>query len=178
MFKYIRYEESQDEFTKLTFVQKNEDVKVITFDKPIAALEADDESVIDELISYQDKSINCEVIDYDEFKALAETTAQYSRVLEVVEDSLNKSMEFIENKYPAKERETWNIQKDEAIKYLETKKEADAPFLKVLADAEDDTLESFATAVVQKNQAVTMMSANAIKEKRLLKRELLFDLGF
>lgn len=177
MFKYIRYEESQNKYTKLTFVQKNDDVKVITFDKPIVALQADDESLIDELIAFQDEAIKCEVIDYDEFKAIAETTTQYSRVLEVVEEFLNKSMEFIENKYPAKERETWTIQKEEAIKYLETEKEEDAPFLKVLADAENDTLESFATVVVAKNNAVTMMSANAIKDKRALKAKLLLELG-
>ena len=31
MFKYIKYTEVETEFTKLTFVRKNEDVKVIFF---------------------------------------------------------------------------------------------------------------------------------------------------
>ena len=54
MFKYIKFNEIQTEYTKLTFVQRNEAVKVITFDKPIVALESDNESAIDELIAFQD----------------------------------------------------------------------------------------------------------------------------
>ena len=34
MLKYVRFIEVELEFTKLTFVRKNEDVKVVFFDKP------------------------------------------------------------------------------------------------------------------------------------------------
>lgn len=177
MFKYVRFVESENEFTKLTFLQKNDDVKIIGFDKPIVALECEDEAKIDELIAFQDEAIKCELITYDEFKAIVETTTQYARVLQRVELRLNELMSDIEKKYPLAERETWQVQKEEAVKFLETKDEADAPFLKVLADAENDTVENFATAVLYKNGAFTLMSANAIKEKRVYKTKLLAELG-
>ncbi len=178
MFKYVRFIEVETEFTKLSFVQKNEEVKVIRFDKPFAALSAETENLIDDLIIFQDKRIKCEVITIDEFKALVETTAQYLRVLELSEQKLEKNMESIKRKYPESERESWGLQKDEAKKYLETKNDADAPFLKILADAENDSVESFAIAVLAKNEAFTIMSANAISDKRLYQVELLKELGY
>ena len=177
MIKYIKYTESQDKFSKLTFVRKNEDVKVIFFDKPFVALECENEELIDELIAYQDELIKCEEITADEFKALVETTSQYSRVLEMACERLEKNMSAIKSKYPESERESWSLQKEEAKKYLATKDEAYAPFLKVLADAENDTVESFAIAVLAKNEAFTIMSANAISDKRLYQVEILRELG-
>lgn len=177
MFKYVRFEEVQTEFTKLSFNQKNEDVKVFRFDKPIAALQADDENLINDLISYQDRRINCEIITVDEFKALVEMTTQYARICEVAETRLNSLMENIEKNYPAKERETWAVQKEEALKFLESKNESVAPFLKVLADAENDTIENFANAVLAKNEAFTILSANALREKRAVKTALLNEWG-
>ena len=177
MIKYIKYTESQDKFSKLTFVRKNEDVKVVFFDKPFVALECENEELIDELIAYQDELIKCEEITADEFKALVETTSQYSRVLEMACERLEKNMSAIKSKYPESERESWSLQKEEAKKYLATKDEADAPFLKVLADNENDTVESFAIAVLAKNEAFTIMSANAISDKRLYQGEILRELG-
>ena len=177
MIKYIKYTESQGKFSKLTFVRKNEDVKVVFFDKPFVALECEDEVLIDELIAYQDKLIKCEEITADEFKELVETTSQYARVLEMSCERLEKNMSVIKSKYPESERESWSLQKEEAKKYLETKDEADAPFLKVLADNENDTVESFAIAVLAKNEAFIIMSANAISDKRLYHVEMLRELG-
>lgn len=177
MFKYIKYTESQGKFSKLTFVRKNEDVKVVFFDKPFVALECENEELIDELIAYQDELIKCEEITANEFKALVETTSQYSRVLEMACERLEKNMSAIKSRYPESERESWSLQKEEAKKYLETKDEADAPFLKVLAENENDTVESFAIAVLTKNEAFTIMSANAISDKRLYKAEMLRELG-
>ena len=177
MIKYIKYTESQGKFSKLTFVRKTEDVKVVFFDKPFVALECENEELIDELIAYQDELIKCEEITADEFKALVETTSQYSRVLEMACERLEKNMSAIKSKYPESERESWSLQKEEAKKYLATKDEADAPFLKVLADNENDTVESFAIAVLAKNEAFTIMSANAILDKRLYRVELLKELG-
>ena len=177
MIKYIKYTESQGKFSKLTFVRKNEDVKVVFFDKPFVALECENEELIDELIAYQDELIKCEEITANEFKALVETTSQYSRVLEMACERLEKNMSAIKSKYPESERETWSLQKEEAKKYLATKDEADAPFLKVLADNENDTVESFAIAVLAKNEAFTIMSANAISDKRHYHAEMLRELG-
>ena len=177
MIKYIKYTESQGKFSKLTFVRKNEDVKVVFFDKPFVALECENEELIDELIAYQDELIKCEEITANEFKALVETTSQYSRVLEMACERLEKNMSAIKSKYPESERESWSLQKEEAKKYLATKDEADAPFLKVLADNENDTVESFAIAVLAKNEAFTIMSANAISDKRLYQGEILRELG-
>ena len=177
MIKYIKYTESQGKFSKLTFVRKNEDVKVVFFDKPFVALECEDEELIDELIAYQDELIKCEEITADEFKALVETTSQYARVLEMACERLEKNMSAIKSKYPESERESWSLQKEEAKKYLETKDEVDAPFLKILADNENDTVESFASAVLAKNEAFTIMSANAISDKRLYQVEMLRELG-
>ena len=177
MFKYVRFIEVELEFTKLTFVRKNEDVKVVFFDKPFVALECEDEELIDELIAYQDELIKCEEITANEFKALVETTSQYSRVQEMACERLEKNMSAIKSKYPESERESWSLQKEEAKKYLATKDETDAPFLKVLADNENDTVESFAIAVLTKNEAFTIMSANAISDKRLYQVELLKELG-
>ena len=177
MFKYIKYTEVETEFTKLTFVRKNEDVRVVFFDKPFVALECENEELIDELIAYQDELIKCEEITADEFKGLAETTSQYARVLELVAERLEKNMSAIKSKYPESERESWSLQKEEAKKYLETKNETDAPFLKILADNENDTVESFASAVLAKNEAFTIMSANALSDKRLYQVELFKELG-
>ena len=177
MFKYVRFIEAEDAYTKLSFVQKDEEVKVIRFDKPIAVLISENEAKIDELISSQDERILCEVITINEFKSLVETTAQYSRVLELSAERLEKNMEVIKSKYPESERESWALQKDEAKRYLETKNDADAPFLKILADAEHDTVSSFASAVLAKNEAFTIMSANAISDKRLYQAELLAAWG-
>ncbi len=177
MFKHVRFIEVEDEYTKLSFVQKDEEVKVIRFDKPIAVLISQDETKIDELISLQDERIACEVITIDEFKALVQTTGQYLRACEAAETKLNSMMENIEKNYPQKERETWSIQKDEATKYLASKNENDAPFLKVLATAENDSIDNFANAVLIKNEAFTILSANALREKRAVKNELLSEWG-
>lgn len=177
MFKYIKYTESQGKFSKLTFVRKNEDVKVVFFDKPFVALECENEELIDELIAYQDELIKCEEITADEFKALVETTSQYLRVLEMACERLEKNMSEIKSKYPESERATWPLQKEEAKKYLATKNEADAPFLKVLADNENDTVENFVKAVIEKNAEHTIFSANAMSEKRLYKAKMLRELG-
>ena len=177
MIKYIKYTEVQSKFSKLTFVRKNEDVKVVFFDKPFVALECEDEELIDELIAYQDELVKCEEITADEFKELVETTSQYSRVLEMACERLEKNMSAVKSKYPESERATWPKQLLEAAKWMETKNDDDAPFLKVLADNENDTVESFAIAVLAKNEAFTIMSANAISDKRHYHAEMLRELG-
>ena len=170
MLKYVRFIEVELEFTKLTFVRKNEDVKVIFFDKPFVALECEDEELIDELIK-------CEEITADEFKALVETTSQYSRVLEMAYERLEKNMSAIKSKYPESERATWPKQLLEAAKWLETKNDDDAPYLKIVSIKENDTVENFVKAVIEKDAAYTIFSANAMSDKRLYQVEMLRELG-
>lgn len=177
MFKYVRFVEVKTEFTKLTFVRKNEDVKVIFFDKPFVALECENEELIDELIAYQDELIKCEEITADEFKALVETTSQYSRVLEMACERLEKNMSAIKSKYPESERATWPKQLSEAAKWLETKNDDDAPYLKIVSIKENDTVENFVKAVIEKDAAYTIFSANAMSDKRLYQVEMLRELG-
>ena len=177
MFKYVRFIEVETEFTKLTFVRKNEEVRVVFFDKPFVALECEKEELIDELIAYQDELVKCEEITADEFKGLAQTTSQYARVLELAAERLEKNMSAINDKYPLSERETWSVQKEEANKWMLSKDDNDAPFLKILADAENDTVESFATAVLANNEAYTILRANAMSNKRLYQVELFKELG-
>lgn len=177
MLKYVRFIEVELEFTKLTFVRKNEDVKVIFFDKPFVALECENEELIDELIAYQDELIKCEEITADEFKALIETTAQYARVLEMACERLEKNMSAIKSKYPESERATWPKQLLEAAKWMETKNDDDAPYLKIVSIKENDTVENFVKAVIEKDAAYTIFSANAMSDKRLYQVEMLRELG-
>ena len=177
MIKYIKYTESQGKFSKLTFVRKNEDVKVVLFDKPFVALECENEELIDELIAYQDELIKCEEITADEFKELVETTSQYSRVLEMACERLEKNMSAIKSKYPESERATWPKQLLEAAKWMETKNDDDAPYLKIVSIKENDTVENFVKAVIEKDAAYTIFSANAMSDKRLYQVEMLRELG-
>lgn len=177
MLKYVRFIEVELEFTKLTFVRKNEDVKVIFFDKPFVALECENEELIDELIAYQDELIKCEEITADEFKALIKTTAQYARVLEMACERLEKNMSAIKSKYPESERATWPKQLLEAAKWMETKNDDDAPYLKIVSIKENDTVENFVKAVIEKDAAYTIFSANAMSDKRLYQVEMLRELG-
>ena len=177
MLKYVRFIEVELEFTKLTFVRKNEDVKVIFFDKPFVALECENEELIDELIAYQDELIKCEEITADEFKGLVETTSQYSRVLEMACERLEKNMSAIKSKYPESERATWPKQLLEAAKWMETKNDDDAPYLKIVSIKENDTVENFVKAVIEKDAAYTIFSANAMSDKRLYQAERLRELG-
>ena len=76
-----------------------------------------------------------------------------------------------------RERETWYIQLEEAKKYIQTQNEADAPFLKILAENEGDTIEAFANAVINNDIAFRTLTANALSEKRILEQNLLAEIG-
>lgn len=177
MFKYVRYTEAQNQYTKLGFEQQNEDVKVNRFDKPIVSLEAEDESLIDALIASQDEAINCEEITQEEFTEIYKLTAQYQRVLDVSEEALDKASEVIIKEYPLGERESFFIQIEEAKAYKISGDEADAIYLKGLAEAEGDTLESFVDAVIRNNTIFKSLHQKALSEKRRVKRELMMEIG-
>ena len=177
MFKYVRFTPVESQFTTLTFKQKNNDVKVNFFSLPVVSLEADNEALIDELISSQAKEIKCEVITKEEFINLIKLTSQYKRIIERGNEKLEKSTANIAAKYPLRERETWYIQLEEAKKYMQTQNEADAPFLKILAENEGDTIEAFANAVINNDIAFRTLTANALSEKRILEQNLLAEIG-
>lgn len=177
MFKYIKFNEIQTEYTKLTFVQRNEDVRVITFDKPIVALESDNESAIDELIAFQDVSIECAEITADEFAEIAKLTTQYQRAIDVSNEVLIDAMKPIKAKYTQEEIDSWSKQKAEADKFMETKNPADAPRLTELALAEGGTTEDFVSAVLIKDEIFSAMHNRAMIDMRAKRRELLLKLG-
>ena len=177
MFKYVRFTPVESQFTTLTFKQKNNDVKVNFFSLSVVSLEADNEALIDELISSQVKEIKCEVITKEEFINLIKLTSQYKRIIERGNEKLEKLTANIDAKYPLRERETWYIQLEEAKKYMQTQNEADAPFLKILAENEGDTIEAFANAVINNDIAFRTLTANALSEKRILEQNLLAEIG-
>jgi hypothetical protein len=177
MVKYIKFKKVSDEFTTHEFRGGNEQVEVFLFDKPIASIKSDSEAAIDELIASQDVKIACQVISKEEFISLVKTTKQYERVCEIVKEKIAYLLKDIKTKYPEEERETWSTQLEEARKYKKTLNEDDAPFLKTLAENENDTVEAFANAVIQNNETFKALSASALSEKRKLKQQLLSEWG-
>ena len=177
MFKYVRFTPVESQFTTLTFKKINEDVKVNFFTLPVVSIEADNEALIDELISSQSKENNCEIITKEEFISLVKLTSQYKRIIDRGNEKLEKLTANIAAKYPLRERETWYIQLEEARKYMSSKNEADAPFLKILAENEGDTIEAFANAVINNDIAFRTLTANALSEKRILEQNLLAEIG-
>ena len=177
MFKYVKFNPVETEFTTLTFKQKNDDVKVNFFNLPIVSLESDDEALIDELIKEQPSEIECELITKEEFSKIAKTTVQYKRILQVGNEKLAELTADIDLKYPLNERETWHIQLEEARKYLETKDEQDAPFVSILALNEDRSVEDFCNAIILNDKNYRTLAANALSEKRILENTLASEIG-
>ena len=177
MFKYVKFNPVETEFTTLTFKQKNDDVKVNFFNLPIVSLESDDEALIDELIEEQPSEIECELITKEEFSEIAKTTVQYKRILQVGNEKLAELTAEIDLKYPLSERETWHIQLEEARKYLETKDEQDAPFVSILALNEGRSIEDFCNAIILNNKNYRTLAGTALSEKRILENTLASEIG-
>jgi len=180
MFKYVAYRKVPTEHTVLSFTGATDDnkgIKVHRFSVDVVSIESDDETKIDELIASQPEEIGCTVITLDEFKTAVESSAQVKRIYDVSALKLSSILVDIKKKYPLEERETWSIQKEEALKYQVSGDEADAPFLKVLATADNDTVANFATSILEKNNLFTEASAYALSEKRRVQAELLAEFG-
>ena len=175
MFKYIKYTKVETEYTTLEFRGGDDIVKVNHFDVDAVSIKSDNESAIDALITSQ--AVECIEVSKDEFKTLTAQSAQVLRVGDIVKESFDVDVKILTEKYPLAERETWKTQLDEANKFLASSDEADAPFLKILADADGGTVKDFANAVVANNSAFIVFSANALAKKRALKRELLSKFG-
>ena len=176
MFKYVKYTKVDTGKTALEFRSQNEDVKVNHFDLDIVSLEGEEEA-INALIDSQPDEINCEEITQDEFKTLFSQTARFKRIKQRVKEKYDADMDVLISLYPGTERETWQIQLNQALAYKESGDEADAPFLKTLADAEDATVDDFADAVIAKAKAYEEFSAQNLAKKRAFERELLSEIG-
>lgn len=177
MFKYVRFTPLETNETTLTFRSITEDIKVNYFDKPFVSIEADNESSIDALIASQSSEIDCQEITKEEFVQLVKLTSQYQRIIDRGNEKLTAMTKAISDKYPEEERETWPTQLEEARKYKETGLESDAPFLKILADGENDTVEAFANAVIENNETFKALSSAALSEKRVFQQSVLASLG-
>ena len=177
MLKFLIFAVVTTEFTKFGFVGEIEGIKVHRFSENIVALEGDDEAKIDELIVMQPFEIQATEITKDKFNEIAKTSLQYARVKERVEERYNQDVAEITKMYPLHERETWTIQLTQANKYLATGNAADAPFLKVLADAEGGTVLEFADAVIAKSEAYENFMAQRLATKRAHERLLLAEIG-
>ncbi len=177
MFKYIKFEKVKNEFTTLEFRGDAEGVEVFHFDVSVVSIKGDVEDDIDALIAQQPSEINCTEITQDEFKVLVSNSAQVNRIREVVTETYNKSMSSLLSKYPIVERETWQIQLNEAIKYKDSSDEDDAPFLKTLADEDGTSLDDFADAVIAKANAFRAFSASELAKKRTHQKEMFAKIG-
>ena len=87
MFKYIKFEEVETEFTVLGFNSENEDVKVNHFDVNVVSLDGE-ESDIDSLVNTQDTRIICEEISHEEFKTLVNESTQLNKIRDVVKERI------------------------------------------------------------------------------------------
>jgi len=178
MFKYVKFKRVKTDNTVLEFQQRDDKVKVHFFDVDAVSLEAENEQDIDELISIQEEAIEVKEITKEEFKTLVAKSSQIRRVNERVNQTYKHSLKAITQKYSEEERETWsNWQLPEAEKFSYTKDENDAPSLKILADDERVSLEDYANAVLAKARDYKTLSASALANKRMLKRELLSEIG-
>ena len=179
MFKYVSYTKVVDEITTHEFRGGDDLVKVNYFSGvDVVSIEADVEADIDALIASQESVINCTVITVDEFKLLVANSSTIKRIYERASKQLENDLSAIKEKYPLEERETWAVQKEEALKFQASNNESDAPFLKTLADAEGTTVADFATAVLAKNSLFAQDSALALSNKRKTQSELLAGVGY
>ena len=177
MVKYVKFNRVETEYTVLEFRGGDESVKVNYFSTPVVSIIGDDEAKINALIGSQSPEINCMEITQDEFKELIKCSIQYKRIKERVAEFFEKQLQQLIVEYPLGERETWNRQLEQAKAYKASGDEADAPFLKVLADAESDTVENFANAVIAKAEAYEVFVAEKLTEKRAYERQLMAEIG-
>ena len=89
MFKYIKFEKVETEFTVLEFRGQSEDVKVNYFDVDVVSLNGS-EADIDALVDAQADEINCVEITQIEFKELVSESTQLNRIREVVASEIAK----------------------------------------------------------------------------------------
>lgn len=175
MVKYVKFTRAKTDHTVLTFTQKTEDVKVNYFDVDAVSL-IGDESVIDELIANQPEEINCQEIPKDEFWDIVKDTSQIKNIYRQANDLLKQEVKVISDIYSPEERETWNIQLEEAKQYIEDNT-ADVPFLEQCATAADMTLGDYANLIISKNTDYRNLAASALSKRLQKTKELMTELG-
>lgn len=132
---------------------------------------------IDAAVAAQDEAISLNELTLDAFKTEVDASDQVKRIRKVSGDLLERELAAINERYPKAEQETWGLQLDEAKAFVASGDPADAPMLKYLAEQEGDTVESFATSVLQKAEQFKMMTAAALSKKRLKERAMLAEVG-
>lgn len=177
MFKYVKYEKVETEFTVLEFRGGTESVEVNHFDGEIVSLKADSEADIDTLIASQPAGINAMIITKEEFKTLFQNSEQYRRILKQVDDKFREAVSVLTSQYELEERETWATQVKQAISFKQSGNDEDAPFLKTLAERENDTVDSFADAILENSNAYEAFMADKLADKRAHKKELMSEIG-
>ena len=176
MFKYIKYNKVKTDTTVLEFRGANDKVEVNHFDVDVVSLSGE-EVDINTLIASQPSEINCIFITQEEFKSIVVNTTQFERIKKQVEIKFSNDVRQITALYPKEERETWSTQLYQAELFKTSGNEVDAPFLKILADAEGDTVLESADVVIAKASQYEMFMANALVDKRAFERELLNKIG-
>jgi hypothetical protein len=86
MFKYVKYEKVQTEYTELRFNGSSDEEKGLE----VLSIKCDTEATIDELIASQPAEINCQVITKDEFKAIATASSQINRCRAICKEHIAK----------------------------------------------------------------------------------------
>ncbi|MFK5937734.1 MAG: hypothetical protein QM497_04965 [Sulfurimonas sp.] len=90
MFKYIKFNRVEIEFTVLEFRGRDEVVKVNYFDKDVVSISSENEADIDVLIAKQSPEIECVEITQNEFKTIVTSSAQLTRIRDVVKAEIAK----------------------------------------------------------------------------------------
>lgn len=177
MFKYVKFKKVETQNTILEFRGGDDRVVVSTFDVNIVSIRADLEVDIDKLVNEQPIEIEATYINKSEFESLVKESKQYKRLKERVATQYEDDVSSLLEKYPLPERETWTLQLEQAKAFQASGDETLAPFLKVLAYAEGDTVENFANAVLTKASEYEAFMAQALAEKRAFERRLLNEIG-
>lgn len=91
MFKYVRFEKVETEFTVLEFRGGDNVVVVNYFDVPVVSIKSLDAALIDALVAAQDPLIKCQVINQAEFIELVRESAQLKRIRDIVKQKIANS---------------------------------------------------------------------------------------
>ena len=91
-----------------------------------------------------------------------------------IKQDFEARMTALVKRYPKAERDTWDIQQFEAMSYLKSKDEADAPLLSEVLKGEPDgvTLEELCTRVLAKATPFKKIAGQILAEKTKALREL------
>jgi len=96
MFKYVKFNKVETEYTVLQFNGNpvDEDIQVFQFDVSVVSIKCEDVAKIDALIASQDTRIDCKVIDKAEFKELASNSAQINRCRTMCKEHMAKKYDL------------------------------------------------------------------------------------